>query len=146
MLLFPLLVLLFAWLGSLLAPRLAPWHFDVRAAELLYAEEQNWVDAYGTFPETRAVLQTGRQYTEVYRKAADRIQLFRSAGLWLGVWIGAVLGLKLISLTRRRRRTDYEVDPARCVACGRCFWYCPNQEQRRILLEIESTPPALLDA
>ena len=135
--LLPLLVVLFGWISYKMAPRFASWHFDVRAAELLYAEEQKLVDAFGTFPETRAVIQTGQSYPDIYRKAFERIQRFRAAGLWLGIWIGAVLGLKLISLTMRRKRTEYEVDPARCVACGRCFWYCPNQEQRRILLEIE---------
>lgn len=134
----PILVALFAWIGYQLGPRFAPWHFEVRSAELLYAEEQKLVDAFGTFPETRAVIQTGQPYSDVYRKAFDRIQRFRGAGFWLGVWIGTVIGLKLVSLTLRRRRTEYEVDPARCVACGRCFWYCPNQPQRRILLEIEN--------
>jgi len=130
-----LFVLCFALLGYRAAPALAVWHFDVRTAELLYAEERKLVDAYGTFPETRTVIQTGTPYEEVYRRAADRFQQFRTAGLWLGVWIGAVIGVKLVFLTLRRRRTDYEVDPARCVACGRCFWYCPNQQEKRILLE-----------
>lgn len=132
----PLFLLLFGWIGWKAAPMIAVWHYDVRTAELLYAEEQKLVDAFGTFPETRAVIQTGMAYPEVYRQAQQRIERFRTAGLWLGLWIGLVFGVKLISLNLRHRRTEYEVDPARCVACGRCFWYCPNQQGERILLQI----------
>ncbi|MDR1963359.1 MAG: 4Fe-4S binding protein [Planctomycetaceae bacterium] len=134
---FPVFILFFAWVGYQISPKFASWHVDVRRAELLYAEEQKLVDAFGTFPETRALLQTDQPYEEVYRLALERFQRFRHAGFWLGIWVGAVIGAKLISLTLRRRRTEYEVDPARCVACGRCFWYCPNQKEHRMLLEIE---------
>jgi len=136
---FPVFVAIFAWIGYQISPKFASWHIDIRRAELLYAEEQKLVDAFGTFPETRAVMLSGESYEAVYRQALERFQRFRIAGLWLGIWFGMVIGVKLISLTLRRRRTEYEVDPARCVACGRCFWYCPNQKEHRILLEIEET-------
>ncbi len=131
----PILVGLFGFIGYQIGPKFASWNRDVRLAELLYAEETKLVDSFGSFPETRTVIQTGMPYNDVYRQALSVIERFRTAGLWLGVWIGSVIGLKLVFLTRRRRRTDYTVDPARCVACGRCFWYCPNQKERRILLE-----------
>lgn len=137
----PFLILLFGVIGHRSAPHLASWHFDVRAAQLLHAEEQKMVDALGTFPETRTIIQTGLPYEDVYRTALRRIERFRLAGAGLGVWIGLVLGLKILFLTLRRQRTDYEVDPARCVACGRCFWYCPNQQGERFLLEPELPAP-----
>ena len=135
----PILVGCFAILGHRVGPMFAPWNRDVRLAELLYAEEMKIVDSFGNFPETRTILQTGTPYGEVYRQALLRIETFRTAGLWFGVWIGTVIGLKFIFLVLRRRRTDYEVDPARCVACGRCFWYCPNQKEFRVLLEPEKS-------
>jgi polyferredoxin len=131
----PILVGLFAFLGHRIGPAFASWNQDVRLAELLYAEETKLVDSFGSFPETRTVIQTGMPYNEVYRQALAQIKKFRTAGLGLGIWIGTVIGAKVIFLTLRRRRTDYEVDPARCVACGRCFWYCPNQKEFRVLLE-----------
>jgi len=133
----PVFIGCFAFLGHRAVPTFASWNRDVRLAELLYAEETKLVDSFGSFPETQTVIQTGVPYSEVYRQALARTKTFRTAGLWLGVWIGTVIGLKLVFLTLRRRRTDYEVDPARCVACGRCFWYCPNQKEFRVLLEDE---------
>ncbi len=134
----PILIGFFAFLGHRIGPTFASWHRDVRLAELLYAEETKLVDSFGNFPETRTVVQTGTPYNDVYRQALTRIERFRTAGLWLGVWIGTVIGLKFVFLTLRRRRTDYEVDPGRCFACGRCFWYCPNQKEFRVLLEPET--------
>ena len=130
----PVFVGLFAFLGYRIGPAFAPWNHDVRLAELLHAEETKLVDSSAGFPETRTLLQTGTPPIEVRRLAIARIGTFRTAGLWLGVWIGVVIGVKLVFLTLRRRRSDYEVDPARCVACGRCFWYCPNQKEFRVLL------------
>jgi NosR/NirI family transcriptional regulator, nitrous oxide reductase regulator len=39
--------------------------------------------------------------------------------------------VKLIHLSLRRRRTDYQPDRAACVSCGRCFWYCPGEQVRQ---------------
>jgi len=38
---------------------------------------------------------------------------------------GVVIGLMLIGASVHRTRTDYEPDRATCVACGRCYKYCP---------------------
>jgi ferredoxin len=52
-------------------------------------------------------------------------------GGWIvGGFVGLVIGLKLIGLSIRRKRTDYEADRASCLACGRCFKYCPREHIR----------------
>ena len=130
----PVIVCVFAQIGGAVAPRLAALNQDIRTAQLLYAEEEKWIPTAGTFPETRGLIQCGTPSEEVYRRALNAERLFGTAGIGLGAWIGLVIGIKWISLMLRRRRTDYEVDPARCFACGRCFWYCPNQNEHRLLL------------
>ena len=136
----PILIFVFAQIGGTVAPRLVTWNLDFRTGQLLHAEEERWVLASGTFPETRGIIQVGRSSEDVYQDALRAYQLFHLAGVGLGSWIGLVIGVKWISLMLRRRRIDYEVAPSRCFACGRCFWYCPNQKGQRLLL-IENTEP-----
>jgi ferredoxin len=133
----PFIVFVFAQLGGAAAPRLAMYHRDVRTAQLLFLEEEKWVETSGASAETRGLVQIGTPSSEVYQRAVDVSTMLRLAGIGLGCWIGLVIGIKWITLTLRRRRTDYEVDPARCFACGRCFWYCPNQKEQRLLLADE---------
>ena len=66
--------------------------------------------------------------------------------LWLGGWVGLVIGVKLIHLSLRRRRTDYSPDRGGCVSCGRCFWYCPCEQVRLGLIEnVEEAIPGHQD-
>jgi Fe-S-cluster-containing hydrogenase component 2 len=48
----------------------------------------------------------------------------------LGGWVGLVVGIKLITLSVRRKREEYQPDRARCVSCARCYWYCPGEQVR----------------
>lgn len=47
-----------------------------------------------------------------------------------GGFVGLIVGLKLVRLSVRRRREDYQADRAHCVACGRCYDYCPVEHER----------------
>jgi len=134
----PFMILIVALIGGAVAPRLASFHQDIRTAQLLYAEEEKWVETSGTFPETRGLIQVGTSSDTVYQDAWKTYRLFHFAGIGLGGWLGLVIGVKWITLTLRHRRTDYEVASSRCFACGRCFWYCPNQKEHRLLLTEES--------
>jgi NAD-dependent dihydropyrimidine dehydrogenase PreA subunit len=44
--------------------------------------------------------------------------------------MGLVVCLKLIHLSIRRRRHDYEADPAACLSCARCYLSCPVEHER----------------
>jgi ferredoxin len=44
-----------------------------------------------------------------------------------------VIALKLIGHSLRHRRMDYEAERAGCLACGRCFEYCPKEHAKRKL-------------
>ncbi len=77
-------------------------------------------------------LQRARQSPqEILTEAATIQRRFDIGTTLFGAWVGLVLGAKLISLTLRRTRTDYEPDRGDCVACARCFEYCPNELVRR---------------
>ncbi|MGL4593804.1 MAG: 4Fe-4S binding protein [Thermoguttaceae bacterium] len=133
--LLPCLIALFGMFGYYIGPKFSGLHLDIQTAELVYAEEQKLVDTFGAFPETHALTQLNRSHEDVFRLAHETRTRFQRAGFWFGIWIGVVFGVKIIALIRRRHRSDYVVDPTKCVACGRCFWYCPNQKENRILLQ-----------
>ena len=48
-----------------------------------------------------------------------------------GALIGLVIGVTLINLSVKRTRKQYEIDSAGCVACGKCFGYCPQNKMSK---------------
>jgi polyferredoxin len=49
-----------------------------------------------------------------------------------GAFIGLVIGITLINLSVKRTRKLYEIEKKDCVACGRCFSYCPQNNPNLI--------------
>jgi ferredoxin len=62
------------------------------------------------------------------RAVEDRLH---GAGIGFGGFMGLVVGLQLAGLAIGRRRVDYEPDRQHCLACGRCFAYCPREATAR---------------
>ena len=126
--LLPILVAGGGWGGYALKSQLARVHPRVRTAERVYLEEVGQVQ--GTTNVSDAFRATG-QTTEVLYADATRIRgRFALGGALLGGFIGLVAGGKLLVLSIRRRRTEYEADPAGCFACGRCYKSCPKEHER----------------
>jgi ferredoxin len=124
----PLFIAAGGGLGTLTAVALAQLNPGVRLAERMRLEETGQVT--GTTDASDAFRHSGRPTEELYQEATAWIGQFRWFGGALGGWIGLVLAAKLIQLSIRRRRTDYEPERAGCVSCGRCFWYCPKEQVR----------------
>jgi polyferredoxin len=127
-LLLPLLVAGGGWIVSRVSPVLARDHATVRLAERLSQEESGAVE--GTTDETDAFRGTGAPSSALYADALRLKDRFHTGSWVLGGCIGLVVGLTLLALSLRRRRTDYEADRALCVACGRCFLACPMERER----------------
>lgn len=139
---FPLLVAAGAWIGHSMGVPLSRLHPTAALAERVRLEETGAVQ--GTTDASDAFRNTGRPAKELYAEALVLHQRFATAGGWFGAWIGLVLGAKLIHLSIRRRRSEYQPDKANCVSCGRCFWYCPAEQVRLGL--IPSIPAELNEA
>jgi polyferredoxin len=119
------------WLGHQFSGPASRLHPTVSLADQL-------VRAQGTAPQLGALspddlaLERARQTPkEILTEAAGIRRRFEIGGWLFGAWVGLVIGAKLISLSVRRQRTDYEPDRGDCVACARCFEYCPNELIRR---------------
>jgi ferredoxin len=127
-LLIPVLIFLSGWLGSGIRAVTARAHETVRLAERIYLEEAGEVE--DTTDASVAFRATGKEISELYREASNIRARFGLGGWFFGGFVGLVIGLKLIGLSVWRRRQDYEADRASCLACGRCFAYCPREHVR----------------
>lgn len=126
--LLPVLVAAGGWAGYSLKERLARMHPRVRTAERVHLEETGQVT--GTTNVSDAFRATGQSSEMLYQDATEIRGRFAVGGALLGGFIGLVAGGKLVALSVRRRRTEYEADPAGCFACGRCYQYCPKEHER----------------
>lgn len=124
----PVVLLAGGALGWQLGRPFARMHFTVRLADRVHLEEAGKVE--GTLDMTDAFYASGasRETLDADAGAIER-KLVRGSALF-GLWVGLVILVKLVHLSIRRRRDDYEADPAACVSCGRCFAYCPVERER----------------
>jgi NosR/NirI family nitrous oxide reductase transcriptional regulator len=127
--LLPILVLSLGWIGSILRPVTSRVHATVRLADRIYLEETG--RAEDTTDASDAFRATGKDIKKLYAEALAIQERFGLGGWLSGGFVGLVIALKLIGLSLRRQRTDYEADRAGCLACGRCFEYCPKEHSKR---------------
>ena len=126
----PLLVIGGAWAGIKFSPAAAQLHPAVAVAER-YARQQNNPVKYGLMtPEALSLERASENPTQILKEAAAVRRRFDLACLLVGGWIGLVIGVKLIMLSVRSSRTDYEPDRGACLACSRCFSACPEERIR----------------
>ncbi|MHC4462332.1 MAG: 4Fe-4S binding protein [Planctomycetota bacterium] len=128
LLLLPVLVLSTAWAVSTAGDLMSRTHPTVRLADRIYLEEAGKEEE--TTDASAAFWATGKEVEELHAEASN-IRSAIKTGCWLlGGFLGLVIALKLIGHSVRRTRIDYEADRAGCLACGRCFEYCPKEHVR----------------
>ncbi len=128
LLLLPVLVFLGGWAGSSLKGVTSRAHETVRLARQIYLEDTGKTEE--VTDASTAFRATGQQIKDLYEQASNIRGRFEFGGWILGGLLGMVIGLKLIGLSVWRQRIDYEADRASCLACGRCFNYCPREHVR----------------
>lgn len=129
LLLLPVLVVGVGFGASLLRDPFAKVHPRVQLAERVWLEEQGRVQ--GLTDASEAFRKGAVSTTELYAQAAELREDFYWGAWMAGGLVGLVIGLKLIELSIHRTRTEYEANRSLCVACGRCFRYCPVEQKRR---------------
>ena len=142
--LLPVLTLAGGALGGMLGATMARLHPTVALADRVRMENAGTVD--GTTDASEAFRATGKSAESLYAEAGQVESRFTGiitvagAGLGgahlFGAFVGLVVGLKLVGLSVRRRRGDYEPDDASCIACGRCFATCPVEQAKRTGTEV----------
>lgn len=123
LILLPVIVTALSIAGSKLANPMAKAHARVRLAEQVYRE--NAGIAAETTDASKAFRQTGEKTADLFAHAESIRGQFRFGGYFFGGFVGLVIGLKLIGLSIQWYRKDYTAHAGGCVACGRCYSYCP---------------------
>ncbi|MCP5518267.1 MAG: 4Fe-4S binding protein [Verrucomicrobiales bacterium] len=144
--LLPALILATAWLGSRLATPFSKLHPKVALAEAYHAPDRPAAPPPVATPDSLALARADRDPDGLLAEAVAIRKRFRIGGWLFGGWIGLVLGVRLMALSLRPARNDFEPDRSACLACGRCYTYCPNERVRLGLLAPEALPlpPATL--
>ena len=127
--LLPTVVVAGLWLGGLSGDSLAKAHPTVALAERVHLEDAGAVT--GTTEESAGFRGESTPPEKLFAEAHALVQRYILAGRLCGMWVGLVVGLKLIALAWRPHRLEFETDAVRCVACARCFDYCPQEHKRR---------------
>jgi NAD-dependent dihydropyrimidine dehydrogenase PreA subunit len=125
----PLLVAGCAGAGWLAGAAVAKAHPDVALVEHL---DRATPETEDLFPEIEAFKRTGKSRAAADAQAAQTVARFRSGCAGAGLFMGLVIALRLLGLTRLQRRALHEADRIRCVACGRCFAACPKNQTREV--------------
>jgi ferredoxin len=81
--------------------------------------------------ETETFRQSGEPQSELFGEALALRGDFGRAGFFIGCFLGFVLSMRLIELTVKKKRDQYEIDRAGCFSCGRCFAACPKEQYIR---------------
>ena len=125
MLLMPLLVVSGALMMRASAEGLRRAHKEVRLSDRVTAYEAQ--AAPEIIPlEVEAFYMKGRTMEELTATKDAIVADYRKYATWAGAMIGLVLAIALMRFSIKRRRETYEIDQSACVACGRCFEYCPQ--------------------
>jgi NAD-dependent dihydropyrimidine dehydrogenase PreA subunit len=125
---FVLLPAIGAVCGRLAGPFLARADKSVQLAAQLALEDRE--PRTPRTVATVALRSAGNDLTILFRQAAEQQRRIATAAVWLGAFCGLVLALHLFGLLVPGTNEFYNAKPAECLACGRCFRYCPLEQQR----------------
>ncbi|MDA3924557.1 MAG: 4Fe-4S binding protein [Kiritimatiellae bacterium] len=120
----PIIILAGAGVGHLAGAGVAQLHPGVMLVEKWQSVEEHDEDL---FPSIEAFKRSGGTIEQAKMQAAEIVGRFREGCMYSGVFIGLILGLRLLVLSKLQGRKVHQASRSRCVACGRCFSVCPNK-------------------
>ena len=137
LLMVPVIVALGVGAGLAVAAPMSRVHPTVQLARRVAAEEAALVS--GQTDASRSFRARGAPIAELYEQSHAVQRRFRHGAPWFGAFMGLVFGTTALRLARRHVRSEYDIDRSRCVACARCFEYCPHDPKNLALLDEATT-------
>lgn len=126
----PALVFIGTWSFRQISDELALVNPKVSMAKELMEAEINPAEVVSLNIES--FRSSGKSTVELYEESNAILKEFKSGSSYLGAFIGLVIGLSLLSLSRFRYRDKYEPNRATCLSCGKCMDFCPVGENDEI--------------
>ncbi len=121
--LLPLMAAAGAGAGLLVHVPVSRLHPTVRLSERVVLERTGKVQ--DTVVESRTFYESEKPLNALLGEAAKIRRKVRTGSVLLGIFLGLAVGGRLLALSVRRRRKNYEPDRVECFSCGRCIPYCP---------------------
>lgn len=122
----PLMIITGALLMRSVSDNLSSVNKEVRLYQMITEQENKPQEILPL--ELEAFYGQGSSLDELSSKYEVILHEFKFYSTIAGALIGLVFGLVLIRLSLKRTRNQYEIDYSACVACGRCFKYCPQNK------------------
>ncbi len=122
----PLIMILGAGLMHSMSDTFSHVNKDVRLYEMVLENEISPKEVQSL--ELQAFYGKGGSIEELTPFVEKIKQEFKLYSTIMGAFLGLVIGLTLIELSLKRTRKQYKIDDAKCVNCGRCFDYCPQNK------------------
>ncbi|MDR1738812.1 MAG: 4Fe-4S binding protein [Candidatus Symbiothrix sp.] len=118
----PIMALAGALLLRISSDTLSQVNKDIR----LYEKVLDYENRHVASMDMEIFLSQGGQIDELKTRASSIRAEFKIGATVAGACIGFIIAATLIGLSIKRTRKTYEIDTAACIACGRCFNYCPQ--------------------
>ena len=122
----PLLVAGCAGTGWLAGAWVAKAHPLVETAEVLRIATPETEDLY---PQIEAFKKSGVTQDALNAEVRAVIGRFRTGSAAAGTFIGFIIALRILGLSRLRTHSEHEANRFRCIACGRCYPTCPKNRK-----------------
>jgi NAD-dependent dihydropyrimidine dehydrogenase PreA subunit len=127
--LLPLWIIALAAAGWFSADIVSSVHPHVKLLKVIELEESGAAATKSL--ESEALRVDAEVIAELKRLSDTAKNSFRWGLTLLGIYLGIVVGGHLIRQSTYRKRGSYDADPALCVACGRCYGYCPKHKAEK---------------
>jgi ferredoxin len=106
-----------------LAPSLGVADSTVRLAREIRKEKVSGIESAAK--SVAVFKESGKTETVLFTEEDAIISRYRKGSTWAGIFLGISLGIGMVGLTIRSKRSEYKPDQGKCYSCGRCFHYCP---------------------